>query len=164
MGDSAAWGLLAESTLPREYGVPIPPTGRLGAERRRNLHMTSSHATGPRRHIPIQPSDGDTADLCGSGEAFALMVLGDSMAPEFRDGDIVIIEPEGLARDGSFVLADVNGEVIFRQLRVHAPGWTLDALQPGHPQIELTDLTSVRGVIIQKSRPGRRRETRRYVE
>ena len=44
------------------------------------------------------------------------MVLGDSMAPEFVEGDVIIIEPEGLAVDGSYVLAQADGEWIFRQL------------------------------------------------
>ncbi len=121
---------------------------------------------GPGTMIPIHPArDADVGDsLCGSGEAFALMVLGESMAPEFVEGDIVIIEPEGLARDGSYVLAEVGGELVFRCLHQQGSGWRLLALQPGHPEYELADLACVRGVIIQKSRPGRRRETRRYVE
>jgi SOS-response transcriptional repressor LexA len=127
--------------------------------------MTIPHRPGPRPVIPIRAeAAGEALDLCGSGEPFALMVLGDSMAPEFRDGDIVIVEPEGLVRDGSYVLAEVNGELIFRLLRSRAAGWSLHALQDGNPAIDLADLRSVRGVIIQKSRPGRRRETRRYVE
>jgi DNA polymerase V len=128
--------------------------------------MSSSDRTSrPRRTIPIVAADTAEADaLCGSGEAFALMVLGDSMAPEFTEGDIVIIEPEGLVRDGSYVLAHVGGEFIFRRLQQQASGWRLHALQVGHPVIEMADLTAVVGVIIQKSRPGRRRETRRYVE
>jgi DNA polymerase V len=119
-----------------------------------------------RRTIPIAAqADSPEADgLCGSGEAFALMVLGDSMAPEFLEGDVVIIEPDGLVRDGSYVLAHTGGEFIFRRLQRHAAGWSLHALHPDHPPIELADLGSVRGVIIQKSRPGRRREARRYVE
>ena len=44
------------------------------------------------------------APSCAGGESFALMVLGHSMAPEFQEGEIIIIEPEGLAKDGSFVL------------------------------------------------------------
>jgi SOS-response transcriptional repressor LexA len=129
--------------------------------------MSSSDRTSePRRTIPIVAAeDAAEADaLCGSGETFALMVLGDSMAPEFTEGDIVIIEPEGLVRDGSYVLAHVGGEFIFRRLQQQASGWSLHALQEGHPVIELADLGAVRGVVIQKSRPGRRRETRRYVE
>lgn len=92
------------------------------------------------------------------------MVLGDSMTPEFREGDIVIIEPDGHATDGSYVLAFANGEWIFRQLRRREAGWRLVAVGPGYASIDLPDLKAVRGVIIQKSRPGRRRETRRYVE
>jgi SOS-response transcriptional repressor LexA len=127
--------------------------------------MTPSDGPGARRSIPIRAeAPADAPDLCGGGEPFALMVLGDAMAPEFLDGDIVIVEPEGLARDGSYVLADVDGELTFRQLRSHAVGWSLHALQDGHPVVELGTLDAVRGVIIQKSRPGRRRDTRRYVE
>jgi SOS-response transcriptional repressor LexA len=116
-----------------------------------------------RRSLPLKAAD-DTVASCGSGEPFALMVLGDSMTPEFSEGDIVIVEPEGLATDGSYVLAETGGELIFRRLRRHEAGWRLHALAPGHPVIDITDLGRIRGVIIQKSRPGRRRETRRYVE
>jgi len=92
------------------------------------------------------------------------MVLGDSMSPEFREGDVVVIEPEGRATDGSYVLAFVHDEWIFRQLRRHDEGWRLNALNPRYVPTDLPDLRAVRGVIIQKNRPGRRRETRRYVE
>lgn len=128
--------------------------------------MTTPKQTGPGTMIPIHPArDTEVGDSqCGSGEPFALMVLGESMAPEFLEGDIVIVEPEGLARDGSYVLAEAGGELVFRCLRRQGSGWRLLALQAGHPEFELTDLASVRGVIIQKSRPGRRREARRYVE
>jgi SOS-response transcriptional repressor LexA len=92
------------------------------------------------------------------------MVLGDSMAPEFMEGDIVVIEPEGHVTDGSYVLAFADGEWIFRRLQHREAGWRLAALNPGYASIDLPDLQAVRGVIIQKTRPGRRGETRRYVE
>lgn len=101
---------------------------------------------------------------CGGSEAFALMVLGDSMAPEFVEGDIVIIEPAGLATDGSYVLARLDGEWIFRQLARAGDGWQLRALNPAYPSAALDGLDAVRGVIIQKSKPGRRRATKRYVD
>lgn len=126
--------------------------------------MPNFDDAGPaRRILPIETMR-DPAASCGSGEPFALLVLGDSMTPEFSEGDVVIVEPEGLATDGSFVLADAGGEFIFRHLRKHEGGWRLHALAPGHPVIDLPDLSGIRGVIIQKSRPGRRRDTRRYVE
>ncbi len=124
--------------------------------------MTSPPAS-QRTPIPIKAVD-PSAGACAGAEPFALMVLGDSMAPEFLEGDIVVIEPEGHATDGSYVLAFSRGEWIFRQLRRSSDGWELIALNPAYASVELPDLQAVRGVIIQKNRPGRRRETRRYVD
>lgn len=100
---------------------------------------------------------------CSGSEAFALRVLGTSMEPEFNEGEIIIIEPEGLLHDGSYVLAQHAGEWIFRQLCKAAEGWTLHALNPAFPDLSLADLSTVRGVIIQKALPGRRRASKRYV-
>jgi DNA polymerase V len=112
--------------------------------------------------IPIRsPALGSA---CGGAEPFALMVLGDSMAPEFEHGDIVVVEPEGLATDGAFVLAYCAEEWIFRRLRRAGDGWRLQALNSAYPELDLPDLGAVRGVIIQKSRPGRRRASKRYVD
>jgi len=109
------------------------------------------------------PAAGARLDDCGGGEPFALRVIGRSMAPEFDDGDIVIVEPDGLARDGSFVLAMHDGEWIFRQLRGDGQRWWLHALDAAWPDLPLPDLAAVRGVVIQKARPGRRRASKRYV-
>ena len=103
------------------------------------------------------------AGSCGGGEAFALRVLGQSMAPEFAEGEIIIIEPEGLARDGSYVLAWVDEEWTFRQLCRQGEAWCLHALNPAFADLPLADLSAVRGIIIQKALPGRRRASKRYV-
>lgn len=100
---------------------------------------------------------------CSGAEAFALQVLGSSMEPEFQEGEIVVIEPQGVVRDGSFVLAQVDGEWIFRQLARWGEGWRLCALNPVFPALELADLSCVHGVVIQKSVPGKRRLSKRYV-
>ena len=122
--------------------------------------MTPKHRT-----IPILPQDVEPElDACSSAEPFALMVLGNSMEPEFVEGEVILIEPEGLATDGSFVLAQLAGEWIFRQLARQGEGWKLHALNPAYPATDIPDLGSVKGVIIQKSKPGRRRATKRYVE
>ena len=141
--------------------IPIAPAG---------AHRDVRNAPGGahRGNRDASPSEGadvdERTDACASGESFALMVLGDSMLPEFAEGEIIIVEPEGLASDGSFVLAWSNDEWIFRQLVRAATGWKLSPLNRRHPDIELADLSAVRGVIIQKSRPGRRRQSKRYVE
>lgn len=112
-------------------------------------------------------------DGCGGGEVFALRVLGDDMAPEFADGDIIVVEPDGALKDGSYVVAQVAGPPgaettawTFRQLRRRGDGWALRALNPacaGPVEQPLPDLAAVRGVVIQKAVPGRRRLTRFYV-
>ena len=61
------------------------------------------------RSIPIVADEPPAAADCSGAESFALMVLGDSMAPEFVDGEVIVVEPEGLASDGSFVVAKVEG-------------------------------------------------------
>ena len=115
--------------------------------------------------VPITPAaDTGNASACDAAEAFALMVLGDSMAPEFNEGEVIIIEPAGLAGDGSYVLAQVDDEWIFRQLLKNGGGWRLAPLNPNYDAIDIDDLAPVRGVIIQKSIPGRRRASKRYVE
>lgn len=100
---------------------------------------------------------------CSGAESFALQVLGDSMAPEFVEGDIIIIEPDGALRDGSFVLAWAREEWIFRQLRGSEGAWRLAALNPAYAEQPLASLEAVRGVIIQKAKPGRRRASKFYV-
>jgi len=92
------------------------------------------------------------------------MVLGDSMAPEFMEGEIIVIEPEGLAKDGSYVIAWANEEYIFRQLVQHAEGWMLKPLNPIYPNIPVEDIKeTVKGVVILKKQPGRRKEQKSYV-
>jgi SOS-response transcriptional repressor LexA len=126
------------------------------------------------RRIPIRPLEATPGtppaaaqapelEACASAEPFALMVLGDSMQPEFDDRDVIVIEPEGLASDGAYVLARVADEWIFRQLVRAGERWRLQPLNPAYPSIDLDDLSPVRGVVIQKSRPGRRRAAKRYV-
>jgi DNA polymerase V len=138
-----------------------PAAGRVaGASPEQGAH-TATGVLGPQDDLAAL----EAGNACASGESFALMVLGDSMLPEFEEGEVIVIEPDGLATDGSFVLAWCNDEWIFRQLAHDGggDGWRLRALNPAYPEIPLPDLGAVRGVIIQKSRPGRRRASKRYV-
>jgi len=96
---------------------------------------------------------------CGA-EPFALRVIGDIMAPEFKDGCIIIIDPEGLVSDGCFVLAQHGDEYIFRQLEFGEGRYYLKALQDGYDTIELASLETIAGVIVQQA--GRRRADRKH--
>jgi len=115
-----------------------------------------------RADIPLLPAA--AAGDCAGAEPFALMVLGDAMAPEFVEGEIIVVEPEGHATDGAFVVAQIDGGWTMRQLVRSEAGWQLRALNPAYAAIALADLTTVRGVVLQKSKPGRRRSVKRYVE
>jgi SOS-response transcriptional repressor LexA len=104
---------------------------------------------------------------CSGGEAFALRVLGEDMLPEFREGDIVVIEPDGALKDGSFVLACPGGDWMLRQLVRRGEGWLLRVLNPSAcsiaPELPIADLSVVHGLVIQKAVPGRRRLTKSYL-
>jgi SOS-response transcriptional repressor LexA len=116
---------------------------------------------------PAWGADAEDAG-CSGGEAFALRVLGDDMAPEFNAGEIIIIEPDGALKDGSYVLARDGHEWIFRQLCRRGDAWALRALNPTRPgwpdlpELPLPDLGAVHGVVIQKAVPGRRKLTKFY--
>ncbi len=116
-----------------------------------------------RHQLTESAESSNASSSCAGGESFALMVMGHSMVPEFNEGEIIIIEPEGLARDGSFVLAWHDEEWTFRQLRRADMGWLLHPLNPAFEDVPLIDLGAVRGVIIQKALPGRRRASKRYI-
>jgi len=102
---------------------------------------------------------------CSETEIIALMVLGDSMEPEFIEGEILVIEMGVPAIDGWFVIAWVNEEHIFRQLRRDPQGgWRLHALNPAYPEIALSGLDAVKGVITHKKKSGSRKSVKYYVE
>lgn len=57
-------------------------------------------------------------DLDLSGSAFALRVKGRSMAPEFSEGDVIIIDPSVSPTPGDFVVAKNGGdEATFKKYR-----------------------------------------------
>ena len=102
------------------------------------------------------------AGQCSSNEAFALRVIGDDMAPEFGDGQIVIVEPAGRISSGCFVVARIDDGVILRQLVIEDEIFRLRALKPGLPEIELeAGRDSLVGVVSQRA-GRRRREHKRY--
>lgn len=65
---------------------------------------------------------------------FALRVSGDSMEPEFKEGMILVIEPEMEPNPGDFVVAK-NGEdeTTFKQLVKDGGDWYLKPLNERYP-------------------------------
>jgi SOS-response transcriptional repressor LexA len=65
---------------------------------------------------------------------FALRVMGDSMEPEFREGMVIIVEPDMEPQPGDYVIAR-NGaeETTFKQLTKDGGDWYLKPLNPRWP-------------------------------
>ena len=98
---------------------------------------------------------------CGASEPFALRVLGDSMAPEFNDSCIIIIDPAGLINSGCYVLAQLDdGEFIFRQLLIEQERYFLKPLNDGYETVETSGQEAIRGVVVQRA--GTRRADRKH--
>jgi SOS-response transcriptional repressor LexA len=93
---------------------------------------------------------------CAESEPYALRVLGDSMLPEFEEGAIIVIDPAGAIKDGSYVIAMHNDEYIFRQLRIHEERYYLQPLNDLYDTVEIPGLEQIKGVVSQKA--GRRRK------
>jgi SOS-response transcriptional repressor LexA len=102
---------------------------------------------------------------CASGELYALQVKGDSMEPEFPDGVVIIIDPTGVLKDGSYVLAIQNDEYLFRQYRRKEGKHYLTILKDESETVEIpgSDVTNViKGIIVQQSIPGKGRKGRKF--
>ncbi len=97
---------------------------------------------------------------CSAREPFALRVLGDSMLPEFVEGAVIIIDPEGVVSDGCYVMAEVRGEYTFRQLRIMDNKHYLQPLNNLYDTVEIGEKDVIHGVITQQA--GRRRKDRRF--
>ncbi len=106
--------------------------------------------------------DLDNSSGCASDEPFALRVLGDSMEPEFKDGCIIIIDPAANVENGKYVIAEVNGEFIFRQFFKENEKLLLKAVNQGYQSIEISDVSAVRGIITQRA--GTRRKYHKHYD
>ncbi len=115
--------------------------------------------------VSVTAQAGETGGSnCDDKEIVALMVLGDSMAPEFNDGEIIVIETGMPAMEGAYVIAEVAKEdFIFRQLKRDAQGgWQLHALNPAYPDTAISGLRIIKGVITQKRKAGSRKSVKSY--
>ncbi|WP_194442374.1 LexA family protein [Pseudoalteromonas simplex] len=87
-----------------------------------------------------------------SSHTFALKVLGESMSPDFINGEIIFVDPEVEARNGSCVVVRQNGnlEATFKQLIIDGSQKYLKALNPNWPSpiIEMLPDATICGVVI----------------
>ncbi len=113
--------------------------------------------------IPVVAREARTPEAeihsCADLEPFALRVLGDSMAPEFIEGHVIVVDPGMPATHGVYVVVDYEGETTFRQYWVKDGRKYLKPLNEAYPTVEVTGTYRVRGVVTQRA--GRRRSDRK---
>lgn len=86
-----------------------------------------------------------------SMESFALVIRGNSMEPEFKEGDVVVIDPSVKPLPGDFVVAklDRDGETTFKKYRSRG----VDA--NGHHMFELVPLNEdYHTILVSSENPG----------
>lgn len=73
----------------------------------------------------------DPRMVAGGASLFALKVSGDSMTPDIRDGDILIVREQSDVDDGDIVVATVNGEEgCVKKLKKYPDALALISLNP----------------------------------
>ncbi|MBH0088624.1 LexA family transcriptional regulator [Pseudoalteromonas sp. NSLLW218] len=87
-----------------------------------------------------------------SKATYSLKVKGESMSPDFINGEIIFVDPEVEARNGSCVVIRQNGntEATFKQLIIDGSQKYLKALNPNWPNpiIEMLPDAVICGVVI----------------
>ena len=99
--------------------------------------VQAGHWHEPEDHF--RPGEGGRTGASSTKDenAFALRVIGDSMEPEFREGDIVIVSPNTEPVNGDFVIAKVAGEVTFKQLYIYLNKLVLKPLNEIYEPVEI---------------------------
>ena len=122
-GFSAMWiatgaGAMKSGVAPFDVNVKPAPPGM------RAYPVISKVQAGRVKEIacPYEPGDGFAVEFGeddASEWAFFLEIEGDSMLPDFRAGDRVLIDPDVLPRPGDFVAArNTKEEATFKKYRV----------------------------------------------
>lgn len=88
----------------------------------------------------FEPGDADEwieSDIRGKN-VFALRVVGDSMEPEFKEGEIIIVNPHVEAVPNEYIVVkDKDGQATFKQLKRYGSRWVLHPLNPKYPDQEV---------------------------
>ncbi len=90
---------------------------------------------------PFEPGDADEWVPCpfefGEG-SFCLRVIGDSMWPDYREGELILVDPTVRAEHNDDVIARTpDSKYAFKRLQITPEGNYLLALNPDHPERKL---------------------------
>ena len=83
-------------------------------------------------------------------DGFALRVHGDSMQPEFADGDIIVIDPHAPQDAGCYVVAVHDNQASLKKLVYDGTTHYLKPLTLQYPMLSWDENTQIVGVVKQK--------------
>lgn len=86
-----------------------------------------------------------------SSRAYCLTLSGDSMSPDYREGEIILVDPGIAPLHGNDIVARTpDGKQTFKRLQITPEGTYLLALNPDHPnrKIEIPEGTTICGVVV----------------
>jgi len=110
----------------------IPLISRTAAGDPRNF-TDANYPTGWAEEFVAAPED------VTDRSAFALRIEGDSMAPRFSHGDVVIVSPDTPLKEGSCVVAKTKGEeVTCKVYRTREEKIVLESVNAAFPALELS--------------------------
>lgn len=103
-------------------------------------------------HITV---DGNLNPSC-----FAYLLNGDSMAPAFNEGDIIIVDPQAKPRTGHFVLVSFAGKPLLREYRLRGVDphgnviFDATPVNPLYPTTtsSATNVGTIHGVVVEHRR------------
>ena len=103
------------------------------------------------------------AGSCSANEPLALQVIGDSMEPEFIDGNIIIIDRDGVVRDKSYVVVMIEGGYTLRQLFINKGQHIVEPLNPEYKhERQQVQPEAIMGVVVQQNDPKGKRKDRKF--
>jgi SOS-response transcriptional repressor LexA len=138
--------------------TPAPPD----RHQPRKIPLISWVQAGDWREVSdlFHPGDADQwvdTSSTDSQYAFALVVHGDSMEPEFRDGDVIVVDPELSPESGDYVIAKNGDDATFKQFVRDGSSVFLKPLNERYPIKDMTGVTKFRIVGIVREKKSRYR-------
>ena len=85
-----------------------------------------------------------------NSEPYALQNIGETMAPEFSENCIIIVDPGMPIHHQAYAIIDYKDELYFRQFIEQNNRQFMRCLNSSHPEIELIDDFEVRGCVVQQ--------------
>ncbi len=116
-----------------------PPNTEPGPPIYRDVPLISwVHAGEPREAVdPLHPEDAEEripSPVRVNPSSYALRVRGDSMAPDYPNGMVIIVEPDVDWTSGQHIIAkNGEGEAVFRKISREAGEWMMVPLNSHYP-------------------------------